>query len=361
MKRFWIFACAALCCAQWGLGCAGSRRAGDAALLQEAVASLAAEVGPAAGQVLFVPLRDGAGEQTAETRLVDEALVSALLRGGADLTLADDEGGKWSGDEVPDRFWEEGAEELLFGRLRHDGGQAFVQLSLVQRGGQVLALGRSRLAANELERLAADRVRRAGGTVVRPLDVELHLVARHDEDQFATRIELAEKAEIELGDRLQLRFKLSRDAQVYAFLYDSEGESREIVAAGTYYSGRTHYGPGKETWVNPGQSDRVYTLYFIVAENLDEERDRMFEEMRRLVDEGRVDRFVGLELLDAVVAEYVEQRLKVDTAARVLRGADVELDKAEKIIYNDGTVLESRHERLRAKPALVRAISFSVY
>lgn len=345
------------------LGCAGSRVGGAGADVQEAIAGLVADLGaPARGEVLLVPLRDAEGEVTAETRLLDEALVSALLREGYRLRLADDEGDKWKGDELPATHWEEAAGgPLLYGRVQGEGGFAFVQVRLVGPQGDVLALGRGRLAAGQLQRLAADRVRSSGGTVVRPLDIELHLVARHDEDQFASRVELAEGAELELGDRLQVRFKVSRDAQVYAFLYDSEGESQEVVPAGTFYSGRVHYGPGKEAWINPGQSDRVYTLYFIVAENLDEERDRMFEEMRRLLDEGRVDRFTGLELQDAVVAAYIDQRLQGDLVAKVERGAEVTLAAPEKIIYNDGTVLESRHELLRARPALVRAVSFSVY
>jgi hypothetical protein len=348
-------------------GCLGTKVGFDESRLNVAVDELAADAVRASQgrEVTLLPLRDHSGEVTPETRLVDEMLVSALVRAKGQVRLAEDDGHKWPPEgSLPARYLQEEGKGpyILYGRMRREAGYDFLQTRLVRRqDAVVVTVGQRRLAAGAVERMAAQRVRRSGGTVVRPLEVEFHLVARHDEGQFAEQISLVEGAELEVGDRFQLRFRLSRDAQVYAFLYDSEGQSEEIVPGGTFYSGRIHYGPAVEGWVRPGESDRVYTLFFIATENLDEERDRMFEDMRRLIDEGRVDRFTGLELLDGVVAAYVEQRLQGEGQVKVLRGIEVPLGQAEKIIYNDGTVLESRHERLGARPALVRAISFSLY
>lgn len=346
-------------------GCDRSGEQRDAeAYLHAVLAEAAVLAGQGSGALVLVPLRDDEGQRTVETRVLDELLVSGLLRAGVALAPFEDNQEKaWgSADGLPPPYWDKiAAPRVLFGRLRREAGRDFVQLRLVQtKQRQVLGAQNHRLAAGSLQRVAAQRARAQGGRLVAPIEVDLYLIARRDEGGFTRELALTDSARLELGDRFQLRFRVSRDANVYAFMYDSEGQVEEIFAKRRVYSGRMLYGPGEEAWITPGESDRVYTLYFIVAENLDEERDRMFEDMARLIAERRVDRFVGLPLLDRAVAAYVEQRLEGEARARVVRpGPEAQI--GEKIIYNDGTALQSRHETLSARPALVRALSFAVY
>ena len=83
--------------------------------------------------------------------------------------------------------------------------------------------------------------------------------------------------------------------------------------------------------------------------------------MGRLVEERQVDRYDGLDLLDQLMVTYLLKSVEEEAEIAVIRGGDeIELGKKTNFILNDGTPIESRAEKLRAAPVLVRAVSFEI-
>jgi hypothetical protein len=121
------------------------------------------------------------------------------------------------------------------------------------------------------------------------------------------------------------------------------------------------YGPGEDSWLAFPEAGRVHSLYVIAAKHLAEDRAQLWEQMGELVEQGRVDRFVGLSLQDQVLAEYVRRDQDADTTLVVQRGASgMRYGREEEIILTDGTRLQSRPEIIEGQDALIRAISFLV-
>ena len=108
--------------------------------------------------------------------------------------------------------------------------------------------------------------------------------------------------------------------------------------------------------------DRVYTLYFLAGPSLLEENEgEFFERLGELVEQGQVDRFVGLEKQDNLLVSYLRRSLQGEAVIETIRAnADLPKGEAETFVYSDGTRLQSRAERLKGTPLIVRALSFSV-
>ena len=77
------------------------------------------------------------------------------------------------------------------------------------------------------------------------MHVELHLIAKREEGGVYRAGELQQGAQLQQGDQVQLRFKLGRDVEVYAFLYDSEGVVEALFPEQFVYSGIDQYGPSE--------------------------------------------------------------------------------------------------------------------
>ena len=105
----------------------------------------------------------------------------------------------------------------------------------------------------------------------------------------------------------------------------------------------------------------MYTLYFIAGARLEEENEQLFENLADLIQRGVVDRFSGLDQVDAILAEYLSGLLEGEGEVKIIRDPEgIEMGKVETFVYQDGTRLESAAELLSDKGILVRAISFEV-
>ena len=188
--------------------------------------------------------------------------------------------------------------------------------------------------------------------------MDLHLIAKREEGGVAQIVELTEGVQLQQGDQMQLRFKLSRDAEVHAFLCSSTGALETLFDEQFVYSDIAQYGPGENDWITFNEIDQVYTLYFLTGPQLlAENAEQFYEQYTTLVQEGQIDRFTGLELLDQALIEFIQHPAPIE----VLRGdEDISLGRPETIVYDDGSTLSSQAEILTGTPVLVRALSFSV-
>ena len=361
-----LFLIVALCfpsCGFW------PRRSSSGAELAGAVTELAQIVAgaEAEGEVAWLGFRDAKGEKGPAIEVLDDFLVSALLRDGVSLMVPEELSGmKWEADEVvPERLWTDldASSVLLSGRLEEEGAWIYLRLFLVDgRSRQLLAATTRRLAGRHLqEQVARRRSREEGGVAGIPLEVDLHLLGLRRQGEIASSVAIEEGTVLQTGDRLQIRFKVARDCEVYAFLYSSEGVQEDLFGSQFVYSGRWQYGPGEEQWIDLEESDQVYTLYFLAGKHLLEEREELWERMAELVEQRRVDRFAGLELLDQTLVEFLQRELEGEPEIGVLRGREgIERGEKESFILADGTPLESYAEKLSSAVVLVRAFSFSV-
>ena len=348
-------------------GCAFWNRGTSA---QGSVASTAAELVAgveefaAAGKIAWVGIRDGEGKRTPATRVLDEYIVSALLLKDVPLVVADSLG-KWNGEgAVPAELWQDGGNaRVLAARLEEAGEWAHLRLFLVEGGsGQLLAARYGRLGQRPLQDLVAQKSRREGEVEADAgVEVELHLLSLRDEGGIARPVAIEEQGMLQSDDRLQVRFRVATDCQVYAFLYSSDGERRDVFGSRFVYSGRWQYGPGEETWIDLKDADKVYSLYFLAGQRLPEDRVELWERMREPVEQGLVNRFDGLELLDGIMSEFLLSGMEDGATLQAQRGSEgIGLGKEEKFILEDGTPIESRAEQLRGEPVLVRVVSFAV-
>ena len=83
-----------------------------------------------------------------------------------------------------------------------------------------------------------------------------------DEGGIREPVVLEEGSEIESGDQLQIRYRISKDAKVFAFLFSNEGGIEPLVNEDFMYSGLLHFGPTENGWIKMAEKDRVYTAYF---------------------------------------------------------------------------------------------------
>lgn len=344
------------------------RRSASAAKLAGVVTELAQIVAGAEveGEIAWLGFRDAKGEKGLATEVLDDFLVSALLLDGVPLMVPEKLAGeKWEEDELlPARLWTDlDACRILTGRLEEEGAWMYLRLFLIDsRSRQLLASTTRRVAGRHLREQVAQRRSQEEGRVAEiPLEVDLHLLGLRSQGGIAHSVAIEEGTALQTGDRLQIRFKVARDCEVYAFLYSSEGVREDLFGSQFVYSGRWQYGPGEEQWVDLEESDQVYTLYFLAGEHLLEEKEELWERMAELVEQRRVDRFAGLELLDQTLVEFLLRELEGEPEIGVLRGGEgIGRGEKESFILADGTPLESRAEKLSSPVVLVRAFSFSV-
>ncbi len=332
------------------------RRPPGAGEVEAALAELAQAAARREGEVAVLGFRDGEGKQTARTRLLDEYLLSALLRSGAAVQVA---GGEevWKKDEaIPARYWSEvEAPWMAAGYLREDPPWVYLRLQVVERQSGTLVAARTR----RLAAAALDQGLGQAPVTPAPLSATLHLLALRQEGGFARQVALEAGGRLQPGDRVQIRFEVGVESQVFAFLYSSAGAQRDLFPGQLVYKGRMHYGPAEEEWLSLDETNQVHTLYFIVAPRLDEDKSALFENLAELISQGQVNQFSGIEKLDQAVAAFLAKQVGGDAPPQVLR-QEVALGEEEKFILADGTVLVSRPQQLSGAPALVRAISFSV-
>lgn len=351
----------------WGCGGWSPRSGGGGEIegvMRELVEPLSGQIGEE--QVSWLGFREGDGKSSPATELLDEYLISALLRSGVRLAALDRSTlGKWKGEElVPTRLWQEAeTARVMGGRVEVAGGWAYLRLFLIDaEEGLLLGTVRRRLAEPQLRELAA---RASGaeeeGEEERKVEVDLHLLVVRDEAGMTQPVEVEEGTMLESGDRLQVRFKVAADCQVYAFLYSSKGVRRDLFGSQLVYSGRWQYGPGRESWVELNEVDQVHTLYFLAGRRLSDEREELWERLGELVEEGQVDRFTGVELLDGALVEFLQRRAEENVEIAVRRGSEGAVSgEVEEFILEDGTALKSRAEVLSGSQLLVRAVSFGV-
>ena len=335
---------------------------------------MASEV-PDDSQVALLGFRDGDGKRTVRTETLDEALVSAAL--GHDMPVAPGVGLleelrgepalRWSMDSLLPRKWEKiEAPRLLGGQVRLEPPWAYLRLVLVDRGdGTVLRSIRGRVSEGELDRRAralAELRGRTGEVLVSDFsaEVDLHLLVRRVEGEFTQLIEVTEGMALRADDKLQVRFRVSRTCAVWAFLQLSSGERKGVFSGDRVYGARLQHGPGEEEWIDLDRVNEVYTLYFVVAEDLEEERrENLFEEIAELVDNGQLNRFQGIDQVDGLLAGFLQNQIEGSPSVDVLRDGEMEWGDPE-VFTIKGETFESVPEVLAAAPVLMRALSFEV-
>ena len=338
--------------------------------------SAMASAQPADSRVALLGFRDGDGRRSVRTEVLDEVLVSAALSHelpvALDLGLLEELRGepalRWSMGSLLPRNWEElEAPRLLGGQVRYEPPWAYLRLVLVDRAdGTVLSSARGRVSEGELDRRGralAELRGSAGEAAISDFaaGVDLHLLVRRLEGEFPQLVEVSEGGELRSGDRLQVRFRVSKTCAVWAFLQLSNGEREGIFSSDRVYGARLQYGPGEEDWVDLDRVNEVYTLYFVVAERLeDERREDLFEEIAELESNGQLNRFQGLDQVDALVAGFLQNQLAGSPPVEVLRTGEIESGDSETFIYSNGDTFESVPEVHSAAPILVRALSFEV-
>ena len=310
------------------------------------------------GEVDWLGLRDPAGVQTEETKVLNDYVLSALMRTQVAVGLVDTTGKRWRDEELVGLKQGGRAALALGGRLEADAPWMYVRMFLVERKtGELVAARTARISERDVRDEVASR-QLGTGESYGPLEVDLHLIAKREEGGVAQIVELAEGVQLQQGDQMQLRFKLSRDAEVHAFLCRSDGVRETLFDEQFVYSDIVQYGPGENDWITFNEIDQVYTLYFLAGPQLlAENAEQFYEQFATLVREGRIDRFTGLELLDQALSEFLQHPEPI----AVLRGdEDIDLGRPETMVYNDGNTLSSQAEILTGTPLLVRALSFSV-
>ena len=310
------------------------------------------------GEVDWLGLRDPAGVQTEETKVLNDYVLSALMRAEVAVGLVDTTGKRWRDEELVGLRQGGRAALALGGRLEADAPWLYVRMFLVERkSGELVAARTARILERDVRHEVASRQLETDASE-EPVEVELHLIAKREEGGVAQVIELAEGVQLQQGDQLQLRFKLSRDAEVHAFLCSSAGARETVFDEQFVYSDIVQYGPGENNWITFNEIDQVYTLYFLAGPQLlAENAGPFYEQFATLVQEGQINRFTGLEQLDQALIEFLQHPEPI----AVLRGdEDIDLGRPETFVYDDGNTLSSQAEILTGTPVLVRALSFSV-
>ena len=310
------------------------------------------------GEVDWLGLRDPAGVQTEETKVLNDYVLSALMRAEVAVGLVDTTGKRWRGEELVGLKQGGSAALALGGRLEADAPWMYVRMFLVERAsGKLVATRTTRILARDVRQELASRQLGTSASDG-PIEVELHLIAKREEGGVAQVVELAEGAQLQQGDQLQLRFKLSRDAEVHAFLCRSDGALETVFDEQFVYSDIVQYAPGENDWITFNELDQVYTLYFLAGPQLlAENAGPFYEQFATLVRDGQLNRFAGLDQLDTALIEFLQRPEPLE----VLRGdQDISLGQPETIVYDDGNTLSSQAEILTGTPVLVRALSFSV-
>jgi hypothetical protein len=347
-------------CVPWRGGGAAENEGARAAA--ELVNAILPAVAPE--RLAWVGLRDAEGMPTDGPRAVGEHVLSAMMRQGLRVVDVDTLAAPWSQAGVlPVAAWTGlQAAVAVGGRVHTAGAWAHVRLVAVDtRQGHVLAAAQRRLKLGTLERLA-DRTRQRGAGAAEDPRVELRvqLLTTRLDGNMTRQLQLQENGSLLVGDRLQLRVRPLTDCTIYAFLLDSDGVQRDLLVSQQAYTNRVQYGPGQDRWLELQGTDRVHSLYIVAAKRLPEDRAELWDQVRELVEQGRIDRYLGLDLQDQLLADYVLRELPSEVELTVQRGdAAASYDRAEEIILEDGTRLESRPLILQGQNALIRVISFT--
>ena len=331
---------------------------------------------PSGEEVAVVGFRNAKGEQTAETSILDEALLSVLVSSGVPIvafSAKEDGGGQssenrvWSDDApVPPEAWRDvSAPWVLGGRVQNDSAWSYVRLFAVAREAATVAGSRSRrILREDLERQV--EAERREEIVVAPAEfrvsARLRLLGLRREGGFDQQLTIAANHQLEPADRLQIRFDVDADCWAWAFLYSSEGRTNSLFSRRLVYAGTEQFGPSEQGWVRQLESGSVYTLYFIVARTLEEDDTDLFVSMKKLILRNVVDRYEGLNQLDRAIADYVESGAEGVGEVLVIRSVEEEnLEKLKRVVLDDGLTLEVRAEKLGPSKAIVRAVSFEVF
>ena len=317
------------------------------------IEALVAEVVPPGAATAVFGLRDGTGKRTPLTRLLDAELLSALVRSGGALSLVEGDE-TWKPEEgLPTHYWTDlEAPVLVVGQVQEDSTWVYVRLQALERkGGRVLGAQTLRLEGQPLrQRLSANTVAAEAG-----ISVQLHTLVLHQAGGFDQQVPLEDHGRLQVGDRLQLRFRTGSDCQVFAFLYSSQGEQQNLFDRQQVYKGRLQ----ETAWLTLNNTNQVYTLYLIAASHLDEDQGELFENLAELVSQGKVTNYTGVEQLDQALSAFLTKHSLGQGAVQVQRQAG-ELGSEEKFILGEGTVLKSKAQQLRATEVLVQALSFEV-
>ncbi|MDA0334247.1 MAG: hypothetical protein O2782_03685 [bacterium] len=310
------------------------------------------------------------GKTSAATAALDEALLSAAAHAG--VTVRPDAGIagaassaqiKWPADSQLPRDWQQLPGDLLAtGLVRTESPWIYLRLALADGGTGVLQhTATIRLAERDLAELVAARQARTSTPVLvrlPDLDIELHILVRRDEGGFPRLVELQEGGQLEEGDRLQLRFRSSQDCEVYAFLYRSDGESSGLHS-GPVFADRWIYAPGENSWESLVAGNEVYSLYFLAAHSVEDDKGSMWEDLTQLQTQGRIEKFRGTDLVDAVVVSMLQRTAAGDSVV-LTRGRDgIEIGPTERFVYTDGTSFDSKGELFTGQ-VVARAYSVEV-
>ena len=343
---------------------------GIAPTVGQLVGELAESIDSGADQpsIAVLGFRDGDGEQSAETRLLDEHLIRALTNnrspvapgvGAMDETVSEV---SWDSDSMLPEDWQELApERLLSGRLHYDTPWVYVRLILTEKqSGAVLDSRVARLTERELARAAAEAEESEAAEedtdTVFAVNVDLHLILWRVTASFTDMLSLEEGATVAVGDHLQLRYTTDADCAVWAFLFRSDGVRHALIDSSPIYAGHDQI---VSTFTFEAENI-VHTLYFVIAEELEADRAELFEEIDEMMRQGEIERFRGLDLVDEQLAGFLSTEIGGGLPVDVIRGGEgIELGAEEKFLEGE-TSLVSKPERLSGSPVLLRAISFDV-
>ncbi|HJP34266.1 MAG: hypothetical protein QF689_00680 [Candidatus Latescibacteria bacterium] len=310
------------------------------------------------------------GKTSPETMALDESLLSAAVRAGVPVRPDAGVAGSaraidvdWKADDLLPRDWRQLPGDMVAaGQLRPAPPWVYLRLALAD-GATGLMRDESvvRVSERDLTRLTEARQARLSGSAVAALvdlDLEFHLLVRRNEGGFPRLVEWEEGGQLEEGDRLQLRFRSGQDCEVFAFLFRSEGETT-VLHDGTVFANRWVYAPGENAWEGLSQGDEVYTLYLLAARRLEEDKSSMWEELARLQTQGQVEKFRGLELIDAEVMALLQRTVEVDSVSLQRGRDDIETGETERFVYSDGTAFDNDGDLLSGR-FIARAYSMEV-
>ncbi len=334
------------------------------------VDEVAGTIDQADGSIAVLGFRNDDGRQTAETRLLDDHLMNALLRRRAPVAAGvgmmvessqEKKAPSWKADSVLPTDWQELSSELLLsGKVHYDSPWAYVRLVLTERqNGAVRHTRASRLTERELTRAAAkfrelEPQELADAAFV--VNVDLHLILWRVTGSFTDLVPLEEGSAVAIGDRMQLRYTTDADCAVWAFLFRSDGVRHDLIDLNPVYAGHDQIA---STFTFEAENI-VHTLYFVIAEELDADRGELFEEIDELIRRGQVKDFRGLDLIDGKLTNFLTTEVGEGAPVEIVRGGDgIELGSEEKFIIGEASLV-SKPELLSGSPVLLRAISFDV-
>jgi hypothetical protein len=320
------------------------------------------------GSIAVLGFRNDEGLQTAETRLLDDHLMDALLSrrapvaaGVGMMSEGSQETPSWKADSVLPAGWQDLSPELLLsGKVHRDSPWAYVRLMLTERqSGAVLHTTVSRLTERELAGAAVEFTKlepQESAEAAFVVNVDLHLILWRVTGSFTDLVLLEEGSTVAVGDRMQLRYSTDADCAVWAFLFRSDGVRHDLIDLNPVYAGHDQIA---STFTFEAQNI-VHTLYFVVAEELDADRGELFEEIGELIRRGEVKDFRGLDLVDGKLTDFLSSEAGKGAPVELVRSSErIELGLEEKFIIGEAT-LSSQPERLSGSPVLLRAISFDV-